>query len=444
MDGAHEGRTSRRMKGRLGPWSAGVVVAALAAGCVLSPFHHPTPVDPRLAAGVAQYLRADDQEADRLLPSLTSRPPAEVESALRQVLSGPPLWGDETPKTGLLPNLPIQVDGTTQRFGLYVPPTYQPVRSYPLILCLHGAGFNGDDYLERWRPRLGERYLLACPSIGDGAWWTRDGEALVMAVLKEVARHYHVDRDRIFLTGMSNGALGTYLIGLNHTDQFAALIPMAGAFPKSFYPLLDNAMRTPIYLIHGAKDQVIPVGFSRSIAAYLKQEGIPFVYREHEQIHPMAGGHFFPRDELPALMDWLGVQHRPSPAPTLTVVRDRDHPGRDDWVRLERIDSSVGSVWAAEYNDEENQRLTLGAFARLSLAREGNTLQVTAKGVRRYSLLFYPGAVDFRRPVRIVTNGHISFEGTVAPESRVLLEESKRRPDPTRLVLATVEIDVPS
>jgi pimeloyl-ACP methyl ester carboxylesterase len=433
------------MKERLGPWSAGVVVAALtAAGCVLSPFFQPAPVDPRLAAGVAQYLRADDHEAARVLPSLVSRPPAEVESALRQVLSGASLWEGGTPETGLLPDRPIDVDGAPRRYALYVPPSYRPAASYPLILCLHGAGFNGNDYLERWSPRLGERYLLACPSIADGAWWTRDGEALVMAVLKEVARHYHVDRDRIFLTGMSNGALGTYLIGLNHTDQFAALIPMAGAFPKSFYPLLDDARRTPIYLIHGAKDQVIPVGFSRSIAAYLKQEGIPFVYREHELIHPMAGGHFFPKDELPALMDWLGIQHRPAAGPKLTVVRDRDHPGRDDWVRLERIDSSVGSVWAAEYDDEENQRLTRGAFARLSVAREGNTLQVTARGVRRYSLLFYPGAVDFRRPVRIVTNGLTSFEGTVVPESRALLEETRRRPDPAQLVLATVEVDVPS
>lgn len=433
------------------PWFPGWILAALAAtGCaavIPSPHHSPTPHtsnDGRLIASVAEYLRADDHEAGQLQPSLASRPPAELESALDQVLSGPPVWGDKTPKTGLLPNLPIQVDGTTRRYGLYVPPSYQPVRGYPLIICLHGAGFNGDSYLERWSPRLGERYLLACPSIADGAWWTRDGELLVTAVLDEVARRYHIDRERVFLTGMSNGGLGTYLIGLNHTDRFAALIPMAGSFPRGFYPLFGNATRTPLYLIHGARDQVIPVSFSRDIAAYLEQEGIPFIYREHEQIHPVAGGHFFPKDELPALMTWLDAQHRQSPAPTLTVVRDRDHTGRAGWVRLDRIDPSVGSVWAAENNDEENRRLARGAFARLSVAREGNTLHVTAQGVRRYSLLFYPGAVDFGRPVTIVTNGQTSFEGMITPESRALLEEARRRPDPAQLVLATVEIDVPS
>jgi pimeloyl-ACP methyl ester carboxylesterase len=454
--GSDEGQTNRRMKGCQPPWFSGWILAALAAtGCAAvvpatdhSPVPHSSPTsrssnDSRLAARVAEYLRVDDQEAGRILPSLVNRPPAELESVLDQVLSGPLLWEDEPPKTGLLPNLPIQVDGTIRRYGLYVPPSYQPARSYPLIICLHGAGFNGDSYLDRWSPRLGERYLLACPSIADGAWWTRDGELLVMAVFDEVARRYHVDRDRVFLTGMSNGGLGTYLIGLNHTDQFAALIPMAGSLPRGFYPLFDNATRTPLYLIHGAHDQVIPVSFSRNIAAYLKQEGIPFVYREHEQIHPMAGGHFFPKDELPALMAWLDAQHRPSPAPTLTVVRDRDHTGRAGWVRLDRIDPSVGSFWASEYDAEAGRRLERGAFARLSAVREGNTLHVTAKGVRRYNVLFYPDAVDFGRPVTIVTNGLTSFEGVITPESRTLLEEARRRPDPARLVMATVGIDVP-
>lgn len=414
-----------------------------AGGCAATLPSRPHQADAQLTARVADFLRAGDRDAGRLLPLLSSRPPAEVESALREVLSGPPLWEEAQPNTGLLPGRSIDVDGVMRRYGLYVPPSYQPARSYPFIICLHGAGFDGDAYLERWRPRLEERYLLACPSIEDGAWWTRDGEALVMAVFEEVARRYHVDRDRVFLTGMSNGGLGTYLIGLNHTDQFAALVPMAGAFPSWLFPLFDNARHTPLYLIHGAKDQVIPVDFSRNIAAYLKREGIPFVYREHEQIHPMAGGHFFPKDELPALMTWLDAQRRTAPETTLIIVRDRDHTGRDGWARLERIDPSVGSFWSSEHDEEESRRLERGRFARLAVSREGNTVRVTAQGVRRYSLLFCQGAVDFHHPVRIVTNGVTSFEGTISPESRVLLEEAKRRPDPAQLILARVDLDVP-
>jgi predicted esterase len=441
----------RRRQRHQGGWR--LLIALLLLGCSMvsgcsvvsspGPSAPPAPrLDPQLTAQVTRYLRADDQEAGRLLDGLAGRSPDELQSALQQLLTGAMLWDQPGIETGALPHRPITVDGVERRYGLYVPPSYRPSRSYPLILCLHGAGFDGDSYLERWAPRLGDRYLLACPSIEDGAWWTREGEALVMAVFNEVARRYHIDRDRVFLTGMSNGGLGTYLIGLNHSDQFAALVPMAGAFPQGFYPLFENARRTPLYLIHGEQDQVIPVGFSRNIAAYLKREKIPAVYIEHERVHPTAGGHFFPKEELPALIAWLAEQQRRAPDVALTVVRDRDHAGRADWLQLDQIDPAVGSFWASESDEEESRRLERGAFARLAVLREGNVIRVTTKGVRRYSLLFYPDAVDFRQPVRIMTNDRVSFEGLIQPESRLLLEEARRRPDPAQLVLAKVEIEV--
>ncbi|HXZ25810.1 MAG TPA: hypothetical protein VEI24_06270, partial [Nitrospiria bacterium] len=124
------------------------LVALVAAGCAAFPPAGSHEADRQLVIRVAEFLRADDHEAEQRLPSLADRQPAELESALRTVLSGPPLWGEASPKTGLLPDRPIEVEGVTRRYGLYVPPAYQPTRSYPLIICLHGAGFDGDTYLE--------------------------------------------------------------------------------------------------------------------------------------------------------------------------------------------------------------------------------------------------------------------------------------------------------
>jgi poly(3-hydroxybutyrate) depolymerase len=67
------------------------------------------------------------------------------------------------------------------------------------------------------------------------AWWTPKAQELVLAVQREVMRNYHVDPDRVFLSGMSNGGIGTYLIGLNHADQFAALIFNGGALDPLRY-----------------------------------------------------------------------------------------------------------------------------------------------------------------------------------------------------------------
>lgn len=391
---------------------------------------------------ISAYLMADEEQAAPLLQALADVPLDQLEPALQQVLTGPALWRRESIETGMLPDRLIEVDGEARRYGLYVPPTYRPDRAYPLVLCLHGAGFQGDAYLERWQPRLGDDYILACPSVPAGAWWTRESEALALAVLDQVTRLYHVDRDRVFLTGMSNGGLGTYFIGLNHIDRFAALVPMAGAFPRVFYPLFENARQTPFYIIHGARDQVIPVFFSRNAVSYLKQEGHDVLYREFDKVHPVAGGHFFPRDELPALMVWLADRRRARPD-EVTIVRDRDHLQRTAWLRIDEPSTDVGSFWASQQDKEEGRRLEEGGFARLEARVEGNTIWVNAKHVRRYSLLLPRGLVVLSQPVRVITNGIVSYDDTPPLAGRLLLEEARRLPDPGRLVMAAIEVDLP-
>ena len=74
---------------------------------------------------------------------------------------------------GNLPNEQIVVRGQTYPLSLFIPPTYQASRAYALVVCLHGFGFTGEEYLERWRTRLGEDYLLACPTYPSGAWFTQ-------------------------------------------------------------------------------------------------------------------------------------------------------------------------------------------------------------------------------------------------------------------------------
>ena len=394
---------------------------------------------PELLQQAQDYLYSDDQEASRLLPVLLNRSIEEMESVLGRVLNES---FQKSPPTGRLPSQTIRVGDGERNYGLYVPVTYDSSRRYPLIICLHGAGFDGDTYLDRWQSRLEESYILACPSLEDGAWWSREGEELVLALLSKVSREYHIDSDRIFLSGMSNGGIGTFLIGLNHPDRFAALIPMAAVLPKALFPLLDNAKNTPFYLIHGAQDQVMTVRYSRDVTAYLEEKGYEVVYREHEHIHPIAGGHFFPKEELPDLLEWLKSRNRQPVPQELVVVRDRDHSGRDYWMRIEEISPETGSFWASEFDPDEEQRLQQGAYARISAKVSGNTFFVTSERVARLSLLLNRELVDFNKPVRVVINGETRFEGQVKPDARTLLEETRRRPDLRQPVLGTVEIRI--
>ena len=385
---------------------------------------------------VETYLMtSDDQEANRLLVDLMQYSVLELTNALRAQREFPPV------SVGLLPGQVMKIHDRVWGYGLYVPETYDPEQAYPLVLCLHGAGFNGDAYLERWQPRLGESYLLVCPSVDFGAWWTMEAETFVMALVDYMIKTYHVDTDRIYLTGMSNGAIGTYLIGLNHVDRFAALIPMSGPLPPPLLPLLDNARTTPFYIIHGREDRVIPVRYSQEVWAYLLDRGYTVHYQEHGRTHPMAGGHFFPREELSPLVDWMEKQSRTTWPRRVTVVKDRDHPGRVHWIQIDAIDSEVGSFWASEQDSGETQRLKEGMYARVeAIAGGDNQIDVTTEKVGRYTVFLSDQLVDLDRPVIIKTNGKISFQGIVEPDRGVLLEEARASLDPAYLFQAAIEI----
>lgn len=396
---------------------------------------------PQLLSQVRAYLAASEEEAEKLLPELTRHPIAELEAALGVVLAEAPT---ASPPTGMIPHKAVLIGNRRADVSLYVPTTYDSSRAYPLVICLHGAGFGGEAYLERWAPRLGEDFILACPTIAGGAWWTKEAEALVLAVIDAARAEYRIDPDRIILTGMSNGGIGTYLIGLNHPDLFAALVPMASVLPPALFPLLDNASQLPFYIIHGAKDQVMPVTYSRQVVEYLKRNGSAVTYREHNQTHPMAGGHFFPKDELSDLVTWLKKQTR-TPAPrNLAIVRDRDHTGRAHWIEIDEIADSVGSFWASETSPAESKKLQDGAYAKVTASINGNTIRVKTDRIRRFSILIGRNLINLDRPIRVEVNGKVQFEGDLTPDPATLLQESRRKRDPDRIILVKSPIHTES
>lgn len=421
-----------------------------------------------LAIAVSSCLRAETREKGgpgkverqaelNLLVQqfLASADPAQSESLMKEIKSHQNVSGEKLEKMindgGLYPPAPptgplhlsIQVDGEPTDYALYVPETYSPAVPYPLILCLHGAGFNGDAYLERWQARLGEKSILACPTMAQGAWWSPEAEGLILAVIDSVRSKYRIDPNRIFLTGMSNGGIGSYLIGIFHADRFAAIAPMASGIPEEIFPFLKNLSSTGIYIIHGSKDEVMPVSLSREVSDYLKEEGIHYTYREHDLEHPMAGGHFFPREELPALVAWFEQQRRdPYPARVVSV-RDRTHLGPFYWTEINETAGEVADVQNSMFDREEVERIRRGAFSTLTAELRDNRVEVTTERVKSYTLYFNHRLVDFSKPIVVVNNGVKRFEGKLSEDPELLLKEARRRGDTGALYSASVKIELP-
>lgn len=399
----------------------------------------PQASDQSLATLITQYLAVEDRRrAESSLQAILVHPQASLER-VSEVLHKSRTY-DVAP-VGMLPSQPVRVRGKTFSYGLFVPPAHDPDVALPLVVCLHGAGFTGDSYLERWAARLGEWSILACPTTMAGTWWTRPSEELVLATIEAVCAQYRVDPDRIYLTGMSNGGIGAWIIGMHHAPRFAAVSPMASGIDDVLFPFLENLRHTSLYVIHGARDQIMPVWLSRNVTNELARLGIAYTYREHEWTHPHAGGHFFPRQELPALVEWFRKQRRDPYPRSVTVVRDASHLTDFGWVRIDATDRIA--MFSEQLIDQHGDLITNHVYAKLAVdVRAGNHIEVNTERVRRYTLFLNDALVDFSRPVTVVTDGRTSFQGPVSPRVETLLREARRRVDVDTLFPAQVTIEV--
>jgi hypothetical protein len=397
------------------------------------------PPSPDLKTQVFRYLDSmDADEAAGILQAMLADPHATIDEAIR-IIQTERDYGPQP--TGTIPDERVDVQGRAYNLALSIPLTYQPAKDYGLVVCLHGAGFTGEAYLERWQARLGEDYVLACPTTPMGAWFTRGAEELVLATIRSVQRRYHIDPDRIFLTGMSNGGIGTWVIGMHDAPLFAGIAPMASGLDHVLMPFLANLRSTPIYIIHGAKDQVMPVELSRTITEELTRLGYPFVYREHDREHPMAGGHYFPREELPELVTWLNAQRR-NPLPMrVTVVRDASHFQPFGWVRIDATDAIA--AFSEDLVSKRDDRITRQEYARLDASIVAqNRIEVRADRVQRYSLFLNEQLIDSSKPLVVLTNGQVSFNGPVTPLLETLLRQARLRQDSRQLFPIHLAIQV--
>ncbi len=395
---------------------------------------------PDLNAQVWQYITTEDgDQASTLLETILLRPDATVQTIQDVLRKGRPRG---LQPVGLLPDEQVMVRDRTYRYSLSVPHTYEPIREYALVVCLHGAGFTGEAYLDRWKTRLGEGYILACPTYPAGAWFTRRAEDLVLATVQAVQERYRIDPNRIFLSGMSNGGIGAWLIGMHHALLFAGLAPMASGIDDVLFPFLENLRATPVYIIHGSQDQVMPVELSRKLAGELKNLHYPFIYREHDRTHAVAGGHFFPREELPDLVKWFDTQRR-TPAPkALTVVRDASHLLLFGWVRIDATDQIAS--FSEDLIDKRDDSIRQRSYARLIAQVTGpNRIEVRTDRVRRYTLFLNEDLVDLSKPIVVTTNGQASFEGTLTPQNETLLRQARLRQDSGQLYSVHLTLSVP-
>ncbi|OJZ69779.1 polyhydroxybutyrate depolymerase [Mycobacterium paraffinicum] len=186
------------------------------------------------------------------------------------LVAGCSAWSD--PPSGFVTGTSlhhIKVGGLDRTYRLYEP-AGKPASS-PLVVALHGYSGSARQ-VERaygWDELADSaKFVVAYPDGLDRAW-NVDGEtccgrpgregvddvAFISAVVADIAKHVGTDPARIYVSGMSNGAIMSFTLACA-TDIFAAIGPVAGTQLNR----CPNPRPTSIMQIHGTADRLVPYG----------------------------------------------------------------------------------------------------------------------------------------------------------------------------------------
>lgn len=220
----------------------------------------------------------------------------------------------------------------------------EPGRRYPLVLFLHGAGERGEDNERHLKfggplfsdPKTREQYpaivvFPQCRKEGEkeGYWvdidirrklYAREEQAFeevfappmpelqrVMDLVDHLAATEPVDADRMYVMGLSMGALATYETLARWPGKFAAAVAICGG--GNVEATERYAKRTPIWITHGTLDEIVPVEYSRRLHRALLERGAEVKYTEFAEAKHDA---WTPTLAMPELLPWLFSHRKPS------------------------------------------------------------------------------------------------------------------------------------
>ncbi len=182
-------------------------------------------------------------------------------------------------------------------------------KKFPLLLFLHGGGESGDSLVKVRRngpPKLiaqGKKFpflILAPQNPHKKKWW--DTRA-VKQLLDTIVANNNVDKQRIYLTGLSRGGGAAWEMAVQYPETFAAMAVVCGMTPVPYASWINKKM--PMWVFHGADDKSIPVSESDEMVKKLREMGYDVRYTKYKGV-----GHdsWIQAYDTETLYDWFVQQ----------------------------------------------------------------------------------------------------------------------------------------
>lgn len=172
----------------------------------------------------------------------------------------------------------IVFDGLNRTYLLHIPPSYDKTKPLPLLIALHGGGGTGKNMVKLSRgglDKLSDKkgFVVVYPDGIEKQWNDgRTGEEVksrahkeniddvgfISTLIDKLIKKLNIDPKRVYITGMSNGAVMSYRLACELTEKIAAIAPVTGNISKNLYPHCSPSKPISVLAINNISDSLMP------------------------------------------------------------------------------------------------------------------------------------------------------------------------------------------
>jgi polyhydroxybutyrate depolymerase len=172
----------------------------------------------------------------------------------------------------------IKAGGLKRTYLLHIPVTYDNTNPMALLIALHGGGGTGQNMVKLTMggfDRISDRcgFVVAYPDGIDKHW--NDGRnseqakyrtnneniddvGFIAALIDHLIKGMNIDPKRVYVTGMSNGAIMSYRLACELSGKIAAIAPVAGNIAQNLFPACSPSNPVSVLAINNVNDPLVP------------------------------------------------------------------------------------------------------------------------------------------------------------------------------------------
>jgi len=266
----------------------------------------------------------------------------------------------------------ITHDGLERTYRIHIPPSFNKTIQMPLVLALHGGMGTAEDMEEQLTlsgfNNLSDKegFIVVYPDGIEKHW--NDGRknvsyrthqekiddvGFISALIDNITEEFNIDPGRVYVTGMSNGAMMSYRLACEIPEKIAAIAPVTGAIPEDIVPQCSPSKPVSVLAISGTDDPLVPWEGGDITSLFL-----------HKPLGKVLS--------VPDSVNYWVIHNNCPPIPNITWLPDLD-PGDDTRVRREIYGESDERTKVILYAIEGGGHTWPDGLQYLSESRIGKT-----------------------------------------------------------------------